>query len=445
MNGFEKFEAKRQYFLQPPTGESEVLGYPMTYPFSGQQQSGLANGNLYAPYFSQLGGPWTSGGMGGPWASGGFGSLQASGGSQVGSQVGSLAARNVAAGQPLRVIHVTTCTAQGGIEQWLQSLIKFADPGRLKFVRCVVTSDYVDPHMAKSYRVPLEVGGRDSVLRACRDCDVLLVSDSAGMVEFAHEIKPPLCVMVAHGDGHWTRTRLEGMRPAVKHVVAVSDLVKKVVCHGFPTTVIHNGVDAARLSASMGRDAARAKFGFQPDDFVLGWVGRFSEEKNPAAVIDAIERLPPNFKVLMVGFGYLRAELMDLANERIPGRFAFVRRDEYLGDVYGAMDAFCLTSFSEGFGLVLVEAMLSGLPIVSTPVGLVHDVVVDRVNGLIVDGEPNSIRDAVLRLQQHSTWREGLAREARRWADQHGHASKMAQSYADLLWSLWDQRAATCS
>lgn len=433
---FEKFEAKRQWFVQPPCGGPEWPGYPIDYPGIGQQRLGVAHGNLYESCFMS---------QGGLSASGGFEAASASGGLWNGGTGPARSfARTVPDGQPLRVIHVTTCTAQGGIEQWLQSLIKFADPTRLKFTRCVVTSDYVEPDLARSYRVPLEVGGHDTVLRACRDCDVLLVSDSAGIVEFAHEIKPPLCVMVAHGDGHWTRSRLEGMRPAINHVVAVSDMVKNAVCRDFPTTVIHNGVDAGRLASSMGRDAARAKLGFQPNDFVLGWVGRFSDEKNPFAVIEAVRRLPPHFKVLMVGFGYLRVELMEVANERIPGRFAFARRDEYLGDVYGAMDAFCLTSYSEGFGLVLLEAMLSRLPIMSTPVGLVHDIVVDRVNGLVVDGEPESIRDAALRLHQHESWRESLAREAHHWADQNGHASKMSLRYSDLLWSLWKQRGTKC-
>jgi glycosyltransferase involved in cell wall biosynthesis len=345
----------------------------------------------------------------------------------------------------LRVIHVTTCAAQGGIEQWLQSLIKFADPARLKFVRCVVTGDCVDPQVAKSYRVPLEFGGKESVLRACRDCDVLLVSDPAGLGPIVAEIDPPVCVMVAHGDGHWTRSRLAWMQPAIDHVIAVSELVKQIVCEGFPTTVIHNGVDAARLAASMGRNAARAKFGFHADDFVLGWCGRFSEEKKPLEIIEAVARMPANFKALLVGFGYLRPEVMDLANELIPGRYAVVCRHDYLGDVYQAMDAFSLTSFSEGFGLVLLEAMLHRLPIISTPVGLVHDVVVDRVNGLVVDGEPDSIRDAAIQLQSRPDWCAAIGAEGFRWADAHGHAAKMAQAYADLLWSLWNARAVKAS
>lgn len=448
MSQFDTFHAKRQAYIYPPAGTSELPLYACVDPETRSHELAMLYDNPYAQCFLAEGGLRTSGGFGacatsGGWESsaGGPGILTASGG-----RTGLPSRHHHGHGQPpLRVIHVTTCAAQGGIEQWLQSLMKFADPSRLKFVRCLVTGDCIDPQVTKGYRVPLEFGGKESVLRACRDCDVLLVSDPAGIAEFADEIDAPVCVMVAHGDGHWTRSRLKWMHPAIDHVVAVSELVKQIVCDGFPTTVIHNGVDASRLSASMGRDAARAKFGFQPDDFVLGWCGRFSEEKNPFAIVEAIARLPANFKALLVGFGYLRPELMDLANERIPGRFAVVRRDDYLGDVYQAMDAFSLTSFSEGFGLVLLEAMMCRLPIVSTPVGLVHDVVVDRVNGLVVDAEPDSIRDAALQLQRHPGWREAISHEGFRWADQNGHASKMAQAYADLLWSLWNARATKAS
>ena len=448
MSQFETFHAKRQAYIQSPAGASELPLYASVDPETRSHELAMLYDNSYARCFLAEGGLRTSGGFGafatsGGWESsaGGSGILTASGGRSSLHHP-----RQNGHGQPpLRVIHVTTCAAQGGIEQWLQSLMKFADPARLKFVRCVVTGDCVDPQVAKGYRVPLEFGGKESVLRACRDCDVLLVSDPAGIAEFAHELDPPVCVMVAHGDGHWTRSRLHWMSSAIDHVVAVSELVKQIVCDGFPTTVIHNGVDASRLAASMGRDAARAKFGFRSDDFVLGWCGRFSEEKNPFAIIEAIARLPENFKALLVGFGYLRPEMMDLANERIPGRYAVVRRDDYLGDVYQAMDAFSLTSFSEGFGLALLEAMMCRLPIVSTPVGLVHDVIEDRVNVLVVDGEPDTIRDAVLQLQGHAGWREAISREGFRWADQNGHASKMAQAYADLLWSLWNARTAKAS
>ena len=221
-------------------------GYSTCQSEAAHYGHGLAQGNLYAPYFGLNGGIGSSGGAFLASSSGGLG---ASGGALAAQR----SANQSTVDEPLRVIHVTTCAAQGGIEQWLQSLAKFSDPQRLKFTRCVVTGDYIEPQIAKSYRMPLEVGGRESVLRACRDCDVMLVSDSAGIVEFAHEIKPPLCVMVAHGDGHWTRSRLAWLRPAIDHVIAVSELVKKVVCDGFPTTVIHNGVEHGRAQADWHR------------------------------------------------------------------------------------------------------------------------------------------------------------------------------------------------
>ena len=343
--------------------------------------------------------------------------------------------------RPLRVIHVGSCMVQGGIEQWLQGLIRFANPQRLKFVRCLVTSQYVDPRLAKQLGVPLEIGcQREGVLRACRDCDVLLVSDPAGVHQWISEAPPPLCVMVAHGDGHWTAQRLGWIRPAADHFVAVSEQVKSNVCEGLPSTVIRNGIDASRLSRSLSREQSRARFGFGAEDFVLGWMGRFSEEKNPFAMINALATMPKHFKLLMVGYGHLRAELMDAANESIPGRYAFVRKDEFLGDAYGAMDAFCLTSFTEGFGLVILEAMMSGLPVITTPVGLAAEAFVDRVNGLIVDGEPESLRDAALLLDRYPDHRRAIGQAAFEFADRTGHASQMAQAYEDLLWKLWAEK-----
>src|SRR5205823_1311200 len=105
-----------------------------------------------------------------------------------------------------------------------------------------------------------------------------------------------------HGEGYWTRYILDGCRPIIDHVVAVSGRVRERTCDGLPTTVIPNGVDAAQLAPTRPRAAVRAALGFQPDDFVLGYVGRFSAEKRPQVLIEAVARLPPSFKALLVGW-----------------------------------------------------------------------------------------------------------------------------------------------
>ena len=197
-------------------------------------------------------------------------------------------------------------------------------------------------------------------------------------------------------------------------------------------------MDTARLGRSRPRDAARAALGFRPDDFVLAYVGRFSAEKRPHAVIDAVALLPDRFKALLVGWGWLQGDLMARANAAIPGRYAFSLARDYLGDVYHAADAVVLASAEEGCALVVLEAMFCGRPVIVTPVGAVPEVVEDRVNGLVVAGDPASVAAAARLLADRPAWAAAVGREGQAYADRHGHAARMAREYEALFRRLWD-------
>lgn len=347
-------------------------------------------------------------------------------------------------GAPLRVIHVGQSMVRAGIEQWLIGLARFLDPGRVKLVRCVATvPEHIDPGVVaeiEALGVPVEVGWRDTVRKAAGECDVLLCWGPDVLGEWLADCRPPLCVMVAHGEGPWTRRIIDGCRPSIDHVVAVSRRVWEHNCRDIPSSVIPNGVDASHLARTMARDEIRRRLGFGPDDFVLGYVGRFSPEKRPHVVIEAVARLPHRFKALLVGWGSLQGELMDLANRSIPGRYSFTAADGPVGDVFNAMDALCLVSEEEGFGLVILEGMMSERPVIATMVGCVPELIVDRVNGLVVPGTANSVRDAALLLQRHPHWARALALEARATAEETGHARLMARRYEDLLLRLWAEK-----
>ncbi|APZ95288.1 glycosyltransferase family 4 protein [Fuerstiella marisgermanici] len=346
-------------------------------------------------------------------------------------------------GAPLRVIHVGTHLLPAGIDQWFNALRRYSNPQKTEFVRYVVTTDLVDQAQVARMQVPVEVGGRDSVRKACEDCDVLLVSDPGANADWFSAVRPPLSVFVAHGDCHWTRERLESMTPVVDHVIAVSRRVQENMCFDVPTTVIHNGVDPQRLTATHPRNTVRQSLGFHDEDFVIGFVGRFSEEKNPAAIIHAVAQLPPQFKALMVGFGHLRCPLMDLANQLIPGRYAFIRGGDNLGNLYSAMDAFTLVSESEGYGLVIMEALMCGKPVIVRPIGFVPEFIENRRNGLIVTGTPESIVAAAQDLANDKSLAESVSQAAHVTAQNHGFASTMAQRFDDLLSTLWEQRSVT--
>jgi glycosyltransferase involved in cell wall biosynthesis len=323
----------------------------------------------------------------------------------------------------------------------LIELLRFLNPERVRIEKAIATwPNGVDASFVADLPIPYENGGAENVRRAAREYDVLL-SWGVRLDELLNGERPPLSVFIAHGDGDYTQELLDGSAHHVDHIVAVSNRVlRQCSCNGTPTTVIYNGVDTSRLARTQSRDEVRQSFGFGQDDFVLGYVGRLADEKRPQTILKAVAGLPPQFKLLMVGWGRLLPNLMQAANRLIPGRYAFVTATNYLGDYYEAMDAFCLLGVEEGFSLAMLEAMMCARPIVATAVGAVPELIVDRVNGLIVEPTAEAVRAAARQLHCYPIWARGVGAEGKAYADRYGHAARMARDYEELLWRLWREK-----
>ncbi|MCH5377136.1 MAG: glycosyltransferase, partial [Planctomycetes bacterium] len=149
--------------------------------------------------------------------------------------------------RPLRVVHIGPCFSRGGAENHAIDLARFLDPSRVRIEKCIVTNpDMLDASVAADMPAPVEIGDVDAVRQASREHDIVLFW---GMMldPWLAEYRPPLCVYLAHGDSGWTHDLLEGSRHVVDHVIAVSRGVQRKVCNGYPSTVILNGIDTARL------------------------------------------------------------------------------------------------------------------------------------------------------------------------------------------------------
>lgn len=340
--------------------------------------------------------------------------------------------------RPLRVVCAGPAFQIGGVEQHTRSLARFLDPRRVRIEKALVTRPQKSDCAIPGIPFPVVPCTAEQLRREAAECDVMLLWGEGFNDRLPAD--RAVCVYLAHGESTWTRACLEQSRKVVDHVIAVSDRVRQRVCGGFPTTSILNGVDCSRLAQSRPREAVRTALGFEPTDFVLGSVSRMTSEKRMEFLIDAVATLPRRYKLLLVGYGPRRAELLDRANDRIPGRYAFIAADDYLGDYYRAMDAFALVSAHEGFGLVIAEAMLCGRPVMATDVGCVPEVIQDRISGLVVGSSVDSIAGAARRLAEHPSWAAGLAAEGETFAHAHLHARRMAREYEDLLHRLVAER-----
>ena len=153
---------------------------------------------------------------------------------------------------------------------------------------------------------------------------------------------------------------------------------------------IYYGIDAARFGQSPRASAAclRKQWGIAAEELAIGFVGRLVPQKDIGTLIRGFALFAATFaeaKLVIVGSGPLNEELRRSAEELgISGRIVWAGFRDDIVTVMSAFDIFALTSIYEGFGLVLLEAMSSRLPVVATRAGAVAEVVADGETGILV-------------------------------------------------------------
>ncbi|WP_169053826.1 glycosyltransferase family 4 protein [Agromyces sp. H66] len=205
-----------------------------------------------------------------------------------------------------------------------------------------------------------------------------------------------------------------------------------------PIRVIPNGVDTQvfRPATSEERTAASAMIGL-PEDLMLAlFVGHEFERKGLPLVMEALRHAPEVGLVVVGGTPAMIRQADGLARHRgVADRVAFVGRHLDVVPFYHAADVFVLPSYYESSGLVFLEALACGLPVVATRVGIAPELIADGENGYLVDRDSTVIGARLHELSQRdlSEWRE----RARRTADQHGWPA-IADRYLDLLAEMRD-------
>ncbi len=181
----------------------------------------------------------------------------------------------------------------------------------------------------------------------------------------------------------------------------------------------------------------RAREGFGDQDVLFVCVARFAPQKNHALLLRAFAEGPasdPSAHLVLIGDGVLREQLEDQVKDLGLGsqvRFLGLRAD--IPDALGAMDVFVLSSDWEGNPLCVIEAMASGLPIVSTAVGGVPDLFESGKEGLIVrPGDIQGFSNSMAHLSGNREARLSMGMAAARRARENYDVSMMVQAYEQL-------------
>lgn len=179
-------------------------------------------------------------------------------------------------------------------------------------------------------------------------------------------------------------------------ITAVSEGVRESLrrVEGLPAErieVIYNGVDLSDfVTDRSARREIRKSIGLPPDVEVIGTVGRLDSIKNQSLLLRSVARMHGKDggpHLVIVGDGEEGPRLEELARELgISERVTFLGERKDVNRLLTAFDVFALTSLSEGTPMTLLEAAATRLPIVSTAVGGIPEILRDGEEALLVDG-----------------------------------------------------------
>jgi glycosyltransferase involved in cell wall biosynthesis len=213
--------------------------------------------------------------------------------------------------------------------------------------------------------------------------------------------------------------------------------VRKIIC----------GVDTSHFRVPTARERSHARSAVGVDDDTLLFVlpGRLNLNKGHDMVIasfDQLRRDEPDRKIkcLFPGAGAQTAEIKAMIGASSdPGMFSMLGFVPDMRSIYWAADAAILPSRSEGFAIVVAEAMACGCPAIRTPSGGCSDQIIEGETGFVVGF--NSAEDIVMRIRQLRT--PGLLEHMRSRAEAHAHKLFSAERMGRETFRLYQEHART--
>lgn len=223
-----------------------------------------------------------------------------------------------------------------------------------------------------------------------------------------------------HEQEYWLT--YEAWRVVVCSQFMKGEVERQFASPGDKIDVIFNGVDASKFEFDWDeaeRQALRAKYA-KPDEQIVVYVGRFVREKGIQVLLNSAHAIlahHPKTKFLIVGGGNRDRfeEFVDWANLREHVIFTGFQSGRNLHQLYRIADVAAFPSLYEPFGIVALEAMAAGVPVVSSDAGGLKEVVLhDRTGTNAYSGNPESLAWAISRVlgnADHAKWMQKNAKE----------------------------------
>jgi glycosyltransferase involved in cell wall biosynthesis len=374
----------------------------------------------------------------------------------------------------IRVLHLITSLERGGAENHLLALMTHANRADVEFETAVLCGEGelvptfraagIPVHLlrARSRFDPLALGRLVRLVRE-RRYDVihshLFRADIYGGLAVGQVGQPrPFLVSTRHNDDRFFLNPFIGivhylLSARQDLIIAISDhvahfTIARGVRHPGRVRRVYHGLrppDTAVLERA-GRRIREEELGVGPHEFLVGNVGRLAPQKGQRHLIEAmpllLERVPTAHAVI-AGGGDLEAYLRGLAEDlEVQQRVHVLGPRQDVPALMHALDVFAMPSIWEGFGLVLLEAMAAGKPIVASRTATIPEVVLDGETGVLVPpGDAVALADALAGLADAPDLARRLGEAGRERLQKHFSIEKMVGDTETLYRELLEERA----
>jgi alpha-1,6-mannosyltransferase len=166
------------------------------------------------------------------------------------------------------------------------------------------------------------------------------------------------------------------------------------------------GVDTATFTPQRRRDNLRAQLGLPPDTRLLIYAGRFTREKKLPLLLDAMRRLGDPYHLLLVGSGGTLPPCNRVTC------LPFQRNTRALAELIASCDALVHPGDQETFGLIVLEAMACGIPVVGVAVGGVNELIDNDTGVRVAPGSAVALADGIATLYERDL--RAMGEQARR-------------------------------
>jgi glycosyltransferase involved in cell wall biosynthesis len=200
--------------------------------------------------------------------------------------------------------------------------------------------------------------------------------------------------------------------------IAISNAVKSYLIErgevptGYTIDVVHYGFEKDTSTNAAGLGLITNVMAGQSSNYKIGTIGRLVSQKDYPTLLSAFSSVlksMPNIDLYVVGEGYLQKDLIELSKSLgIKGQVHWIGKTEYIKEFLSKIDLFILPSKYEGFGLVLLEAMVAKKPVIAANNSAIPEVLGKTYEGLFSTGDANALAQQIKTVITDNSFSERL-------------------------------------